>query len=94
MLEDDLNEFTAVQKKDHLLYHLKKDIREKLQMMTNISITQDRFAALAQRIKDSQISKADSENKSRNDRDSSFKFHLKSTGQRSRRNDTRFDRAD
>ena len=29
MLENDLNEFIVVQKKDHLLYCLKKDIREK-----------------------------------------------------------------
>ena len=30
MLEDDLNEFIAVQKRDHLLYRLRKDIRKKL----------------------------------------------------------------
>ena len=30
MLEDDLNEFIVVQKKNHLLYRLKKDIKEKL----------------------------------------------------------------
>ena len=94
MLEDDLNKFTAVQKRDHLLYRLRKDIKERLQMMTNMSITRDRLAALTQRIKSSQISKTDLKNKSRNDRDSSFEFHSKSTEQRSRRNETMLDRAD
>ena len=94
MLEDDLDEFIAVQKKDHLLYRLRKNIRERLQMMTNISITRDRFAALTQRIKSPQVSKADSGNKPRSDRDSSFGFHSKSTEQRSRRDDTMFDRTD
>ena len=56
--------------------------------MTNMLITQNRFAALTQRIKSSQISKIDSKNKFRNDRDSSFEFRLKSTEQRSHRNDT------
>ena len=67
MLENDLNEFIVVQKKDHLLYRLKKDIKERLQMMTNMSITRNRLAALTQRIKSSQISKVDSKNKSRSD---------------------------
>ena len=61
--------------------------------MTNMSITRDRLATLAQRIKSSQISKTDSKNKSRNDRDLNFEFHSKSTKQRSCRNDTMFDRA-
>ena len=61
-------------------------------MMTNMSITRDRLAALAQRIKNSQILKADSKNKSRSDRNLNFEFHSKSTRQRSRRSDTRFDR--
>ena len=56
--------------------------------MTNILITRDRLAALTQRMKDSQISKVDSKNKSRSDRDSSFEFHSKSTEQRSRQDDT------
>ena len=93
MLEDDLNEFTAVQKRNHLFYCLRKDIRERLQMMTNMSITRNRLAALTQRIKSSQTSKADSRNKSRNDRDSSFEFHSKSTEQRSRRGNMMLDRA-
>ena len=29
MFEDNLNEFIAVQKKNHFLYHLKKNIKEK-----------------------------------------------------------------
>ena len=94
MLENDLDEFIVVQKKDHLLYRLRKDIKERLQMMTNMSITRDRLAALTQRIKSSQISKTDSKNKLRSDRSSSFEFHSKSTKQRSRRGDTMFDRAD
>ena len=52
--------------------------------MINISIMQNRLAALTQRIKNSQISKADSKNKSRNDRDLNSKFYSKSTKQRSR----------
>ena len=94
MFENDLDEFIAVQKKDHLLYRLRKDIRKRFQMMMNMSITRDRLAALAQRIKSSQISKADLRNKFRNDRDSSFEFYLKSTEQRRRWDDTMFDRAD
>ena len=92
MLENDLNKFIVVQKKDHLLYCLKKDIKEKFQMMTNISITRDRLAALTQRIKDSQILKVDSKNKSRNDRDLNFEFHSKSTKQCNCQNDTMLDR--
>ena len=84
MLENDLNEFTAVQKRDHLLYRLRKDIKKRLQMMTNMSITRDRLATLTQRIKNSQISKADSRNKSQDDRSSNFESHSKSTKQRSR----------
>ena len=30
MFENDLNEFIAVQKRNHLLYHLKKNIKKKL----------------------------------------------------------------
>ena len=53
----------------------------------------NRLAALAQRIKNSQISKVDSRNKSRSDRDLNFESHLKSTKQRSRRDDMMFNRA-
>ena len=60
--------------------------------MTNMSITRDCLATLTQRIKNSQILKIDSKNKSRNDRDSSFEFHSKSTKQRSCRDNTMFDR--
>ena len=38
MLENDLNEFIVVHKKNHLLYHLKKNIKKKLQIMTNMLI--------------------------------------------------------
>ena len=62
-------------------------------MMTNMSITQDRLATLTQRIKDSQISKIDSKNKSWNDQDLSFEFHSKSTEQRSHRDDIISNRA-
>ena len=93
MLENDLDEFTAVQKKNHLLYRLKKNIKKKLQMMTNISIIRDRLATLTQRIEDSQTFKIDSKNKFQNDRNLSSKFRLKSTRQRDRRNDTTTDRS-
>ena len=63
MFENDLNKFIVVQKKNHLLYYLKKNIKEKLQMMTNMLIIRDRFAALTQRIKNSQTFKIDFENK-------------------------------
>ena len=92
MFKNDLNEFIVVQKRNHLLYRLKKDIKEKFQIIMNMLITRNRFAALAQRIKNSQILKIDSRNKSRNNRNSSFEFHLKSTKQRSRRDDTMFNR--
>ena len=94
MLENDLDEFIAVQKKNHLLYRLRKDIKERLQMITNMSITRNRLAALTQRIKSSQISKTDSKNKLRNDRDSNFKSHSKSTKQRSCQDETMLDRTD
>ena len=47
MLENDLNKFIVVQKRNHLLYCLRKNIEEKFQMMTNISIIRDQLAALA-----------------------------------------------
>ena len=94
MFENDLDEFIAVQKKNHLFYCLRKDIRKRLQMMTNMSITRNRLATLTQRIKDLQILKVDSRNKSRNDRDLNFELHSKSTEQRSCRNDTMLDRTD
>ena len=56
-------------------------------MMINILITRNRLAALTQRKKNSQISKVDSKNKSRNNQDSSFEFRSKSMKQRSHRND-------
>ena len=46
MFENDLNEFIAGQKRNHLLYRLKKDIRKRLQMMMNMSITRNRLATL------------------------------------------------
>ena len=64
MFENDLDEFIAVQKKDHFLYCLKKDIKEKLQMITNILIIRNRLAVLTKCINSLQISKTDSMNKS------------------------------
>ena len=93
MLENDLNEFIVVQKKNHFLYRLRKDIKERLQIIMNMSITQDRLATLTQRIKNSQILKVDSKNKIRNDRDLSFESRSKSTKQRSYRNDIISNRA-
>ena len=63
-------------------------------MMMNMSITRNRLATLTQRIKNSQVSKADSKNKSRSDRNLSSKFYSKSTKQRSRRDDMMLDWAD
>ena len=63
-------------------------------MMTNMLITRNCLAALIQCIKNSQISKTDLRNKSRNDRNSNFKFYSKSTKQRNRRDDTMFDQTD
>ena len=59
-----------------------------------MSITRDHLAALTQRIKNLQISKVDSRNKSRNDRNLSFESHSKSTEQRSCRNDMMLDQTD
>ena len=66
MFENDLNEFTVVQKKNYFLYRLKKNIRKKLQMITNMLIIRNQFAALIQRIKNSQIFKINSRNKFQN----------------------------
>ena len=57
-----------------------------------MSITRDRLATLTQCIINSQILKINSRNKSRSDQNSNFKFYSKSTRQRSRRDDTMFDR--
>ena len=46
MFENDLNKFITVQKKDHFLYCSRKDIKERFQMMMNMSITRDRLATL------------------------------------------------
>ena len=64
MFENDLNEFIAVQKKNYLLYRLRKNIKKKFQIMINMSIIRNRLATLTQRIKSSQIFKIDFENKS------------------------------
>ena len=88
MLENDLNEFIIVQKKNHLLYRLRKNIKEKFQIIMNMSIIRNRLAALTQRIKNSQTFKINFENKFQNDRNSNSKFRLKSTEQRGRKNDT------
>ena len=77
MLENDLNKFIAVQKKNHFLYYLRKNIKKKFQMMINMSIIRNRFATLTQRIKSSQILKIDSKNKSQNDQDSNFRILFK-----------------
>ena len=88
MFENDLNEFIVVQKKNHLLYRLKKNIKKKFQIMMNISIIRNRLATLTQHIENSQAFKIDFENKLQNDRNLNSKFCLKSIKQRDRRNDT------
>ena len=67
MFENDLNEFIVVQKKNHFLYHLRKNIKKKLQIIMNMSIIRNRLAALTQRIENSQTFKIDFENKFQND---------------------------
>ena len=76
------------------MYCLRKDIKKRFQMMTNISITKNHFATLTQRIKNSQISKIDSKNKSQSDRDLNFELRSKLTKQRSRRDDIMSNRTD
>ena len=53
-----------------------------------MSITQNRFVALTQRIKGSQIFKIDSRNKFQDERNSSFESRLRTTKQRDRRGNT------
>ena len=62
--------------------------------MTNMLITQDRLVTLIQCIKSSKITKTDSRNRFRNNRDLSFEFRSKSTKQRSHRDNTMSNRTD
>ena len=75
------------------MYYLRKNIKEKLQMIINMLIIQNQFATLTQRIKSSQTLKINFENKFQNNRNSNLKFYLKLTRQRDRRNDTTTNRS-
>ena len=68
-LKIDLDEFTSIQQRNHLLNRLRKKIREKLNVVTDMSTTRDALATLTQRIKNSQFFKNDQKNKIHNDRD-------------------------
>ena len=70
VLKIDLDEFISIQQRNHLLNRLKKKIRKKLNVVTDMSTTRDAFATLTQRIKSSQLFKSDQKNKIHNDRDS------------------------
>ena len=66
ILKIDLDEFTLIQQRNHLFNRLKKKIRKKLNVMTNMLTTRDALATLTQRIKNSQFFKSDQRNKIHN----------------------------
>ena len=59
ILKIDLDEFTSIQQKNHLLNQLKKKIKEKFNVVTDILTTRDALTTLTQRIKSSQFFKND-----------------------------------
>ena len=70
VLKIDLDEFTLIQQRNHLLNQLKKKIKKKFNVVTDMLTTRDAFATLTQRIKSSQLFKNDQKNKIHNDRNS------------------------
>ena len=68
VLKIDLDEFTSIQQKNHLLNRLRKKIKKKFNVVTDMLKTRDAFATLTQRIKNSQFFKNDQRNKTHNDR--------------------------
>ena len=56
--------------------------------MMNISITRNRFAAMIQRIKSSQVFKIELKNKFQSERNSNFESRFKKIKQRDCQNDT------
>ena len=68
VLKANLDEFTSIQQKNHLVNRLKKKIKEKFNAITNMFQTRETLIALTQRIKNSQSFKNDQKNKIHNDR--------------------------
>ena len=79
ILKINLNEFISIQQKNHFFNRLKKKIRKKLNVVTNMLTICDTFATLTQRIKNSQFFKNDQKNKIYNDRnflnENNFNLH-------------------
>ena len=69
ILKINLDKFISIQQRNHLFNQLKKKIKEKFNVVINISTTRDVLATLTQRIKSSQFFKNDQKNKIYNDRD-------------------------
>ena len=68
ILNIDFDEFTSIQQRNHFFNRLKKKIREKFNVVTDMLTTRDAFTTLMQRIKNSQFFKNDQKNKTYNDR--------------------------
>ena len=68
IFEIDLDEFISIQQKNHLFNRLKKKIKEKFNVMTNMFQTREALIALTQHIKNSQLFKNDQRNKIHNNR--------------------------
>ena len=89
VLKIDLDKFTSIQQRNHLLNRLKKKIKKKFNVVINMSTTRDAFATLTQCIKNSQFFKNNLKNKIYNDRD----FLNKSNFNLRRRFDSRAENA-
>ena len=68
VLKIDLDEFTSIQQRNHFFNRLKKKIKKKFNVVTDMLTTRDAFTTLTQRIKNSQLFKNDQKNKIHNDR--------------------------
>ena len=68
ILKIDFDEFTSIQQRIHLLNRLKKKIKKKFNVITDMLTIRDAFTTLTQRIKNLQFFKNDQKNKIHNDR--------------------------
>ena len=68
VLKIDLNEFTSIQQRNYLFNQLRKKIKERFNVVTDMLTTHDALATLIQHIKSSQFFKNDQKNKIHNDR--------------------------
>jgi hypothetical protein len=68
ILEADLDEFSSIQQRDHLLNRLRKDVREKLNAVADMPITRETLVALAQRYEGPQPLRTDLGNRIQGDR--------------------------